>query len=225
MGFRKTAGGDQCAHGRRAATRPLTIAPTVSRALLLPLLITLLTPLLMFAAGGGAARAGADGAALAALTAPGAVGVMRHALAPGYSDPSHFKIDDCSTQRNLDAAGRAQARATGAALRAAGVGFDLILTSQWCRCRETARLLGLGLVRDLPALNSFFEHPGRAPRQTAALRATLAGLPAGQRVLLVSHYVNIADLTGQTTASGEILVARRGGDGTLAVTGRFVIAP
>ena len=54
----------------------------------------------------------------------------------------------------------------------------------------------------------------------------LAGvLPAGQRVLLVSHFVNIADLTGQTTASGEILVARRSSDGTLAVTGRFVIAP
>ncbi|MEC8027654.1 MAG: histidine phosphatase family protein, partial [Pseudomonadota bacterium] len=65
----------------------------------------------------------------------------------------------------------------------------------------------------------------RALRQTAALRATLAGLPAGQRVLLVSHYVNIADFTGQTTASGEILVTRRGGDGTLVVTDRFVIAP
>ena len=206
MGFRKTAGGRQHVRGCREAA-----------ALLIVFVATV--------AGGGAARAGADGAALAALTAPGAVGVMRHALAPGYSDPSHFKIGDCASQRNLDAAGRAQARATGAALRAAGVGFDLILTSQWCRCRETARLLGLGPVRDLPALNSFFEHPGRAPRQTAALRATLAGLPPGQRVLLVSHYVNIADLTGQTTASGEILVARRGGDGTLAVTGRFVIAP
>ena len=173
----------------------------------------------------GAARAGDDGTALTALKAPGAVGLMRHALAPGYSDPSHFKIDDCASQRNLDAAGRAQARATGAALRAAGVRFDLVLTSQWCRCRETARLLGLGPVRDLPALNSFFEHPGRATPQTAALRATLAGLPAGQRVLLVSHYVNIAELTGQATTSGEILVARRGADGTLTVTGRFVIAP
>ena len=206
MGFRKAAGGRQRARGWRGAA-----------ALLIVFVATV--------AVGGAARAGADGAALTALTAPGAVGVMRHALAPGYSDPSHFKIDDCSTQRNLDAAGRAQARATGAALRAAGVGFDLILTSQWCRCRETARLLGLGPARDLPTLNSFFEHPGRAPRQTAALRATLAGLPAGQRVLLVSHYVNIAELTGQPTASGEILAARRGGDGTLAVTGRFVIAP
>ena len=206
MGFRKTAGGRRRVPGwRRAAA--------------------LLILFLAAVAGGGAERAGADGVALTALTAPGAVGVMRHALAPGYSDPSHFQIDDCSTQRNLDAAGRAQARATGAALRAAGVGFDLILTSQWCRCRETARLLGLGPVRDLPALNSFFEHPDRAPLQTAALRATLAGLPAGQRVFLVSHYVNITDLTGQTTASGEILVARRGGDGTLAVTGRFVIAP
>ena len=150
---------------------------------------------------------------------------MRHALAPGTGDPSHFRVDDCATQRNLDERGRAQARTIGAYFRTHDIAPDVILSSQWCRCRETARLLGLGPVRDLPALNSFFEHPGRAPRQTAALRATLAGLPAGQRVLLVSHYVNIADLTGQTTASGEILVARRGGDGTLAVTGRFVIAP
>ena len=206
MGFRKTTGGRRRVRGwRRAAALLIVFLATV--------------------AGGGAERAGADGAALTALTAPGAVGVMRHALAPGYSDPSHFQIDDCSTQRNLDAAGRAQARATGAALRAAGVGFDLILTSQWCRCRETARLLGLGPVRDFAALNSFFEHPGRAPRQTAALLVTLAGLPASQRVLLVSHYVNIADLTGQTTAPGEILVAQRGADGSLAVTGRFVITP
>lgn len=204
MGLRKTAVGRQRVRGWRGVAALLIV---------------------FVATAAGAVRAGDDGAALATLKAPGAVGLMRHALAPGYSDPSHFKIDDCSTQRNLDAAGRAQARATGAALRAAGVRFDLILTSQWCRCRETARLLGLGPVRDLPALNSFFAHPGRAARQTAALRAALAGLPAGQRVLLVSHYVNIAELTGQTTTSGEILAARRGGDGTLAVTGRFVIAP
>ena len=71
--------------------------------------------------------------------------IMRHAHAPGTGDPTRFALDDCTTQRNLGVRGREQAREIGAAIRAAGVTVDRILTSQWCRCRDTARLL------DLPA--------------------------------------------------------------------------
>mgnify|MGYP005729503673 FL=1 len=35
---------------------------------------------------------------------------MRHALAPGFGDPENFKLDDCSTQRNLSNDGIDQAR-------------------------------------------------------------------------------------------------------------------
>ena len=67
--------------------------------------------------------------------------------------------------------GREQAREIGAAIRAAGVTVDRALTSQWCRCRDTAWLLDLGPVEDLPVLNSFFRNLARSDRQTADSRA------------------------------------------------------
>ena len=86
----------------------------------------------------------------AALDRPGAFAIMRHALAPGTGDPAGFTLEDCSTQRNLDDRGRAQALAIGAAFRARGVQFDAVLSSQWCRCQETASLLELGEVTPAP---------------------------------------------------------------------------
>ena len=91
-----------------------------------------------------------------AFDEPGAIAIMRHALAPGTGDPANLTIGDCSTQRNLDDRGRDQARAIGSALRERGIVFDVVLSSQWCRTLETAKLLGLGTVVDAPALNSFF---------------------------------------------------------------------
>ena len=85
--------------------------------------------------------------AWAALVNGGHVALIRHGNAPpGYGDPPGFQIDDCTTQRNLDEKGRAQARALGEAFRQHGVRADKILSSPWCRCLETARLMVLGPV-------------------------------------------------------------------------------
>ena len=81
---------------------------------------------------------------------------MRHALAPGFGDPVQFQIDDCSTQRNLDQSGRRQARFIGKYLRDHEVVFDTILSSQWCRCKQTADLLNMGSWHEFTGLNSFF---------------------------------------------------------------------
>jgi phosphohistidine phosphatase SixA len=151
---------------------------------------------------------------------PGVVLLMRHATAPGGGDPPGFRLDDCATQRNLSAAGRAEAQAIGARLAAAGVRPALIATSQWCRCRETAALLGLGPVQDWPEINSFFADRSRGPAQTAATLARLASLPADASVMLVTHQVNITALTGIVPRSGEIIITRRTGAG-LAVLGRL----
>ena len=164
-------------------------------------------------------------ARFARLSEPGVVAIMRHALAPGSGDSAAFALDDCATQRNLDARGRAQAREIGAAVRAAGVTVDRVLTSQWCRCRDTARLLGLGPVEELPALNSFFRHRSRAGAQTAELRKFLLGLPPGETVVLVTHYVNIQALTGRGTASGEVLLLEVGRDGAFSVVDGLLIDP
>ena len=87
----------------------------------------------------------------------GPVLFMRHALAPGTGDPSGFLVDDCRTQRNLDETGRRQARAIGAKLAAANLAFSGIYSSYWCRCLETAQILGLGAVTPFDGLNSFFQ--------------------------------------------------------------------
>ena len=161
----------------------------------------------------------------ARLFEPGVVAVMRHAHAPGSGDSAEFTLDDCATQRNLDARGRAQAREIGDAIRAAGVSVDRVLTSQWCRCRDTARLLDVGPIEDLPALNSFFRHPDRADRQTAELRQFLSGLPPGETVVLVTHYVNIMALMGRAVASGEVLLLEVGRDETISVVDEILISP
>ena len=92
----------------------------------------------------------ADEALWRAVRAGRAVAIMRHALAPGTGDPAGFRLDDCSTQRNLSAAGRQQAREIGARFRAHGIERARVFSSQWCRCRETAEGLGLGAVAALP---------------------------------------------------------------------------
>ena len=161
----------------------------------------------------------------ARLSEPGVVAVMRHAHAPGSGDSAELALDDCATQRNLDARGRAQAREIGEAIRSAGVSVDRVLTSQWCRCRDTARLLDVGPVEDLPALNSFFRHPDRADQQTADLRQFLVGRPPGETLVLVTHYVNIRALTGRGVASGEVLLLETGRDGATSVVDEILIGP
>ncbi len=160
-----------------------------------------------------------------ALAAPGAIGLLRHALAPGTGDPANFVLGDCSTQRNLNATGRAQARAIGAAIRERDIAMDRVLSSQWCRCLDTAELLDLGPVEPLPALNSFFGNRSRGPAQTRQTLAFLHDLPREQRVMLVTHQVNITALTGQGVASGELFVAHRRDDGSLEVQGSVRVRP
>jgi len=157
---------------------------------------------LIFLLAAGAAQA-ADPLPLAELARPGRVLMLRHALAPGAGDPPHFRLGDCATQRNLDAAGRAQAAQLGERLRKAGVARAKVYSSQWCRCLETARLLKLGPVEELPALNSFYNRAEAREKNIAALRAFLAGLPAdGPPIVLVTHQFTIGEFTGGGTGSG-----------------------
>lgn len=166
------------------------------------------------------------GAALAndweALDTPGAFAIMRHALAPGTGDPANLTVGDCSTQRNLSHQGRDQATRIGQAFRDRGHGFDIVLSSQWCRCRDTAELLNLGPVQEVPAFNSFFQDFSTRDSQTAEALTLLADRT--NRPFIVTHQVNIRALTGQTTRSGEVLIVRHAGD-TLDVLGSILIDP
>jgi len=147
------------------------------------------------------------GAAWEALRA-GAIVVFRHAQAPGGGDPTGLMLDDCSTQRNLSAEGRAQARRIGERLRQERVAVGAVWASQWCRTRETANLLGSGPVRDAVAFNSFFSEREREAAQTATARAAILDWRGPGSLVVVTHQVNITALTGIFPASGEGVVLR-----------------
>jgi len=144
-----------------------------------------------------------------ALREGGTVVLLRHAPAPGTGDPTGFRLGDCSTQRNLSSEGREQARQIGAQFTANHIPIERVLSSEWCRCLETARLAFGDRVEPLPALNSFFSTQDAEGAQTRAVRALVEGWRAQAGVLaLVTHQVNITALTGLYPAEGEILVLR-----------------
>lgn len=153
----------------------------------------------VFAAAGWAAET----MPLAEFAKPGRVLMLRHTNAPGTGDPPNFTLENCATQRNLDEVGRAQAMVLGQRLAEAGVKDVKVYSSQWCRCLDTARLLKLGPVEPLPALNSFYQRSEQREQTLAALRAFLAKLPTGgPPVVLVTHQFTINAFTSEATASG-----------------------
>jgi broad specificity phosphatase PhoE len=170
------------------------------------------------------AAAGAEAFPIERLDEGGYVVMLRHATAPGVGDPESFRLGDCATQRNLSDQGRVQARRLGERLRAQGIAAAEVYSSQWCRCLETAELLDLGPVEQLPALNSFFSRPAERAANLAALRRFLADLAEdGPPVILVTHQVTISAITGSGTVSGEAIVLAVDGTGQPPVVG--TIAP
>ena len=144
----------------------------------------------------------------------GLVLLMRHAATePGLGDPAGFRLGDCATQRNLSAAGREDARRVGERLRRERVPVAAVLTSPWCRCRETAQL-AFGRSEDWEPLSSFFDFPDREADYTRRVKQRIAGYatrkPAGN-VVMVTHNVNIAALTRHSVGTGEIVVVRPDG--------------
>lgn len=154
-------------------------------------------------------------------TGRGYVVMLRHALAPGTGDPAGFRLGDCSTQRNLSAEGRRQAVAIGAQWRRERMPIDRVLTSRWCRARDTARLLAIGAVTAYPALDSSFTvSDATAARRAAEVRALIARHRGERGVLvLVGHQVNITDVTGVVPASGQAVVVKARADGTVRLIG------
>lgn len=170
------------------------------------------------------AGAAANEALWALLKGGGQIVVMRHALTdPGVGDPPGYRLGDCATQRNLSSKGREDARRIGAAFRARGIPVERVLSSQWCRCLETARL-AFGAADPWPPLNSFFDDRSREPEQTRAVRALAGERPGTGNVVLVTHQVNVSALSGVFPAPGEIVVLTPQGSGRFRVAGRLAPA-
>lgn len=155
------------------------------------------------------ARAEGPGAVALAEGIGADVIFLRHALAPGTGDPAGFRLGDCASQRNLSDEGRSQARGIGAALRESGLRIAGVMTSQWCRARDTAELLDIGAVVEEAGLNSFFGNPDARQPTLDLLTERLATLPEGAEAgltVMVTHQVVITAVTGQSVASGAAVL-------------------
>ncbi len=150
------------------------------------------------------------------LKAGGRVVIMRHAATDGTAgDRDTMRLEDCSTQRNLSASGRDDARRIGEAFRSHGITVDDVRSSLWCRCLDTATL-AFGTASPWLPLNSFFRNRERESGQTRAVRE-LIGRHRGGTLILVTHQVNITALTGLYPTEGEMIVLMpQGGDFTVA---------
>ena len=157
------------------------------------------------------------------LRAGGQVVLVRHAVTdPGVGDPPGFRLEDCGSQRNLSEPGRREAQRLGEVLRQRQVPVAQVLTSPWCRCRDTARIaFGRDAVPE-PALGNLFGRPRQEAQQVAALRQ-LVRAPARGNLFMVTHGSTIYALTGVSPGTVEMVVLAPQPGGDFRVAGR--IAP
>ena len=157
-----------------------------------------------------------------ALRAPGSVVVLRHSYAPGAFDPPDARLEDCSTQRNLDESGQAQARRVGEAFRENGIAVGAVLSSPRCRCLDTARL-AFGQAQSWNVFQGALNDAERRGRQLVEIRKAIAEHRSGPPLVLVTHGSVVTDLTGLNVRMGTFVVLRRGPDGGHTVAGQLYV--
>jgi phosphohistidine phosphatase SixA len=138
----------------------------------------------------------------------GKVIFIRHSLAPGGGDPDGFTIGDCKTQRNLNKAGIEQSKKIGKIFRDSKIPIDIILSSEWCRCKDTAHY-AFGDFKEFSALNSTFSAPynKNEPRQVKEIKKYLKNWEGKDKnLILITHYSIITAITDALPSSGEIVV-------------------
>ena len=134
--------------------------------------------------------------------------LIRHASAPGGGDPEGFKINDCSTQRNLDKTGIEQSKNIGKLFKKKNIPIDKVLTSQWCRCKDTAKY-AFKNYKEFSALNSVFQSPfiKNEERQIKEIKKYVKQWKSkNKNLIMITHYSIITKLTNSTPSSGEIII-------------------
>tara|TARA_Y100001978_G_scaffold13614_1_gene10780 strand:+ start:24 stop:581 length:558 start_codon:yes stop_codon:yes gene_type:complete len=135
---------------------------------------------------------------------------IRHAYAPGSGDPDNFNLNDCSTQRNLSKEGQRQAEYIGKFFRNHKVKIDKVLSSEWCRCKETAKIAFKNFSTN-SFLNSFYssKFAKNKDKQVKALKEYIKKFKSDKNLVLVTHYVLISEILNYGPSSGEIVVSNR----------------
>ena len=131
---------------------------------------------------------------------------LRHALAPGYGDPEIFRLEECETQRNLDSKGIEQAKSIGDYLKINNIQFSEILSSEWCRCIDTAYNMDIGEWKKFEGLNSFFQNFSSKSKVLKKLNTKLKEIKSDELVLMITHQVVIYNITGISPPSGGFVL-------------------
>jgi len=145
---------------------------------------------------------------------------IRHAIAPGNGDPPNFDISDCSTQRNLSKDGELQALKIGKFFKKNDIKFTKVLSSEWCRCKDTAKIV-FGNYETKNFLNSFYDErfSENKDKQILDFQKFIKNWDYSGNLALVTHYVVISEILDLATSSGEIVIT----DNNLEILSSFEI--
>jgi phosphohistidine phosphatase SixA len=167
--------------------------------------------------------ANADEALWQKLQSGGFVVFIRHGLTdPGVGDPPGFTLGDCKTERNLNAEGRAEAKRLGEAFQRRRIPVSQVVSSEWCRCKDTAQI-AFGRYETWNALNNLFGRPENAASQQRAMLERASRFQGPGNLILVSHGSTIATVAGINPATAEMVVMRPAGPGKLELVGRMKV--
>ena len=133
---------------------------------------------------------------------------IRHAIAPGGGDPIDFDILRCETQRNLSKDGIVQSQNIGKFFSDNNIKIDKVLSSEWCRCKQTAKF-AFNKYETKSFLNSFFspKFANNKNKQINDLKKYINEWSSDKNLVLVTHYVIIQEVLNITPSSGEIIIS------------------
>ena len=132
---------------------------------------------------------------------------IRHAHAPGSGDPYGFDITNCKSQRNLNKEGIEQSKRIGQFFMENEVQINKVLSSEWCRCKQTAEY-AFAIYETKSFLNSFFsqEFSKNKDSQIKDLKKYIKKWDGKNNLVLVTHYVVISEVLNLSVSSGEIVI-------------------
>ena len=135
---------------------------------------------------------------------------IRHAYAPGGGDPDNFNINDCSTQRNLSDEGKEQSKKIGKFFEENKIPISLVISSEWCRCKETANI-AFKNYETKNFLNSFYSEKfaKNKKNQIDKLEEYINNWNSDKNLVMITHYVLISEVLNYRPRSGEIVIANK----------------
>lgn len=158
------------------------------------------------------------------LQTGGHVVYMRHTKTDrSQEDLDHSDLSNCETQRNLSEEGREQARVIAQAIRKLRIEFESVVTSPYCRARDTADLTFGGGQNALSLRYLSHQPENERPGAIREITRMLSTPPKnGGNTVLVSHTENLKQTAGiWPKDSGVMHIFKPNGNGSYKHLGKI----